>query len=181
MKQTAAFVTSVLPPQEEKSNDETSSIPQQLVFSHPTKFKNMNSLKKMRLTCCIYPCGTNRFSVRKAVLRQCFIARWFRPACWRHRVSLYVRHDHSHSPNLSSADHCALDGGEEVARTLAGEMCLLRRLGSARISWWWIFHMVPVALFMQSQKGIQDLHDLGRGPSKGSDMLSKEQNHRQSY
>lgn len=34
----------------------------------------------------------------------------------------------------------------------------------------------------QSQKGMQDLNDLGRGPSKGSDMLlNPEQNHRQSY
>lgn len=42
--------------------------------------------------------------------------------------------------------------------------------------------MVPIALLMQSQKGMQDMNDLGRGPSKGFDMLlNPEQTHRQSY
>lgn len=124
----------------------------------------------MRLTCWIYPCDDHCLSLQEAVqstLRQCFIARWLRSACWRHWVFLHVRHDHSGSPDLSSADHCASDRGEEVARALAGEVCLLWRLGSARISRWWIFHMVPLALLMQSQKGMQDLNDLDRGPSKG--------------
>lgn len=50
--------------------------------------------------------------------------------------------------DLSSADHCALDGGEEVGRTLAAEMSLLGRSGSARISRRWIFHVVLDALLM---------------------------------
>lgn len=121
------------------------------ILPPPLSSKPWSSLKKMRLTCWIYPRDDNRFSLQEAVqstLRQCFIARWLRSACWRHRVSLHVRHDHSGSPNLSSADHCASDGGEEVARAVAGEMCLLWRLGSARISRWWIFHVAPVALLM---------------------------------
>lgn len=139
----------------------------------------------MRLTCWIYPWDDNCFLLQEALqstLRQCFRARWLGSACCRHQVSLHVRHNHSSSPDLSSADHCASDGGEDVARALAGEMCLLWRFGSARISWWWVFHIVPVALLMQRQKGMQDLNDLGRWPSKGSNMLlNREQNHMQSY
>lgn len=59
-----------------------------------------------------------------------------------------VRHGPSGSPDLSSADHCALDGGEEVLRALAAEMSLLGRSGSARISRRWIFHVVLDALLM---------------------------------
>lgn len=140
----------------------------------------------MKSTSWIYPCDDNCFLLQEAVqstLRQCFIARWLRSACWRHRVSLRVRHDPSRSPDLSSADHCALDGGEEVVRAPAAEVCLLGRLGSARISRKCVFHVVPDALLMHwSQKGMQDLNALGRGPSKGSNLLlNPEQTQRQSY
>lgn len=152
----------------------------------PLSSKPRSSLKKMRLTCCIYPHDDNCFSLQEAVqstLRQCFIARWLRSACWRHWVSLHVRHNYSGPPNLSFVDHCASDGGEEVARALAGEMCLLWRIRKCQDFTVMNFPRGTCCLVnAQGQKGMQDLNDLGSSPSKASDMLlNPEQNHRQSY
>lgn len=120
-------------------------------FLTPPSSNPWSSLKKDEINQLDLSLDDNCFLLQEAVqstLRQCFIARWLRSACWRHRVSLRVRHDPSRSPDLSSADHCASDGGEEVVRALAAEMCLLGRLGSAKISRRCVFHLVPDALLM---------------------------------
>lgn len=132
----------------------------------------------MRLTCLVYSHDDSCFSGSCTVhdLRQCFIARWPRSGCWRHWVSLQVRHDHSGSPNLSSADHCASDGGKEVARALAGEMCLLWRSGKCQDST--VMDSPRSLVNASSKKGMRDLNDHGRGPSSNA-LLNSEQN--QSY
>lgn len=66
-------------------------------------------------------------------------------SCWRHRISLRVRHDPARSPT-SLLQTIVL--WTEVGRTLAAEMSLLGRSGSARISRRWIFHVVLDALLM---------------------------------
>lgn len=78
-------------------------------------------------------------------------------------------------------------------------LCFGRRRGGGESSCWWgvptteirkcqdfmvmnFPHGACCLVYAQSQKGTQDLNDLGKGLSKGSDMLlNPEQNYRQSY
>lgn len=70
-----------------------------------------------------------------------------------------------------------------MARALAGEMCLLWRIRKCQDFTVMNFPRGACCLVnAQNQKGMQYLNDLGRGPSKGSNMLlNPEQHYRQSY